>query len=627
MKSSLQSSSYHSYFFALLKIFLYWLIIFFINRVTFIGYFHREYSGISLTQIAASFIHGFRLDVSMACYIVTVPFAVLLLQQITTIPFFKPFLFVYSILVLIVDALISVFDIGIYHHWHTHLNYRAINYLHYLDEATAFSDSHENILFTVLLIVQIIAGIFLLILFFRRSSFRFPWNRRSIVPGILLHAAIFPLLFLGMRGGAQLIPINESSAYFSSEPVLNDAAVNVFWNAGKKFVGDRESLHSNPYRFFRQQKADSIVRHLYSTKKDSIVRILKTDRPNIVMFAMESFTADVVGVLGGEEGVTPNLDSLARHGLLFTNIYSQGYRTDQGLANLFSGFPAIPHFSVVMQPEKYPKLSYLPKALAGAGYHNSYYYGGELGFANIKAYLLQSGISDLHGKSSYTKDEMNAKWGAHDEFVFRKQAIEAGEKRQPFFSVILTLSSHEPFEVPMVPKFPGDDLPSKFKSCCYYTDQWIGRYLQSVSKTEWYKNTLFIFVADHGHILPRNRQPGEQARFHIPLIFYGDVLKPEFRGAAISNIGMQSDLPGTILSQLNLPHDQFHWGNNLLNFYRGNFAYYSFDDGIGFVKDGGSMRYDFSNAKTDISGKDFSQKDVDEGKAFLQVLYEEYISY
>ena len=627
MKSALPPPAYRSYFFSLLNFFLYWLLIFFINRLAFIGFFHQKFAGLSLVQIAASFIHGFKLDVSMTCYIVTIPLLILVLQQLIAVNFFKPFLFIYSIIVLVTEVFISIFDMGIYHDWHTHLNYRAISYLRYLNDASAFSDSHEDLLLALVMIMQIVPGIILLILFFRRSRFRFPWSRKSFVPGALIHAAIFPLLFLGIRGGTQLISINESSAYFSSEPVLNDAALNVLWNAGKKFTEDKESLHSNPYQFFPQSRADSLVSHLYSAKKDSVVGVLKTDRPNIVLFVLESFTADVFEALGGEKGVTPNLDSVIHHALLFTNIYSQGYRTDQGLADLFSGFPATPNFSVVMQPEKYSKLSFLPKVLAGAGYHNSFYYGGELGFANMKAYLLQSGISELHDKSSYTKDEMNAKWGAHDEFVFRKQAKEAGEKEQPFFSVILSLSSHEPFQVPMAAKFPGDDLPSKFKSCCYYTDHCIGEYLQSVSKTEWYKNTLFIFVADHGHILPRNRNPEEAARFHIPIIFYGEVLKSEFRGATIKNIGMQCDLPVTILSQLNLPYSQFHWSNDLLNFYRNNFAYYSFDTGFGFVNDSGAMRYDFSNAKPDISGKDFSQMDVYQGKALLQKLFGEYVSF
>jgi len=145
------------------------------------------------------------------------------------------------------------------------------------------------------------------------------------------------------------------------------------------------------------------LKELYAPKKDSVISVLTTNRPNIVLFVLESFTADVFEALGGEKGVTPNLDSTLHHGILFNNIYSQGYRTDQGLADVLSGFPATPNFSIMMQPEKYPKLPFLPKILSDAGYHNSFYYGGELDFANMKAYLLQSGISDLHDKSSYSK--------------------------------------------------------------------------------------------------------------------------------------------------------------------------------------------------------------------------------
>ncbi|HYV92263.1 MAG TPA: sulfatase-like hydrolase/transferase [Chitinophagales bacterium] len=634
MKFSLSSSSFSAYFFSLLKIFLYWLLIFFINRLAFIIFFHKKFSGISFIQVIATFIHGFKLDVSMMCYIVAIPVFMLIVQQFFRFNFFKAFLFIYSILVLLLDAFISIFDMGIYHDWNTHLNYRAISYLHYVNEASAFSDAHQNFILAVLMVMQIIIGVVVLIYFFsvrspseRRDQFHFPWNRKSFVPGVLFHAAIFPLLFLGIRGGLQLIPINESSAYFSSEKILNDAAVNALWNAGKKFSGDKESLHSNPYQFFPEQEAEAIVKELYSAKKDSVISILTTQRPNIILFVLESFTADVIEALGGDKGVTPNLDTVIRHGLLFTDIYSQGYRTDQGLADVFSGFPATPNFSIMMQPEKYPKLSFLPKVLADAGYQNSFYYGGELDFANMKAYLLQSGVSDLHDKSSYTKDEMNAKWGAHDEFVFRKEANDTASKREPFFSTVLSLSSHEPFQVPMQTKFPGEDDPSKFKNSCYYTDRCIGEYMKLVSHEQWYKNTLFIFIADHGHILPRNRNPEEAARFHIPIILYGDVLRPEFKGTTIGNIGMQSDLPATILAQLNLSNNQFQWSNDLLNFYRNNFAYYSFDAGIGFVNNDGSMRYDFNNKKATVSGDKFSEKDTDEGRAFLQKLFGEYVSF
>ncbi len=555
------------------------------------------------------------------------PLVILLLQQFLNHIFYRTFILITGSIVITANTIISIADTGIYNEWHTHLNYRALSYLNYANEASAFSDSREVVILLFMLMLEVILGIAILYFLFKNSEFKYPWNKFSLIPGIVFHLLLFPVLFIGMRGGLQQIPINESSAYFSSETILNDAAINCVWNAAQKLLQNNQKLKTNPYLFFPEQKADRLVRQLYAIpQKDSVTHILTTGRPNIVLFVLESFTADIFESLGGDSGVTPNLDSVIHQGLLFTNIYSQGYRTDQGLAAVLSGFPATPNYSVMMQPEKYPKLSFLPEVLAARGYQNSFYYGGELDFANMKAYLFKSGISNLYDKSSFKHSQMNAKWGAHDEFVFKKEVDDSSLKRQPFFSTILSLSSHEPFEIPMSAKFPGNDVPSKFKSCCYYTDHFIGEYLRIARTKPWYSNTLFIFVADHGHILPRNRSIEEAGRFHIPIIFYGDVLKPEYKNYRVDNIGMQCDLASTILYQLNtIDAAQFHWSNNLLNRSRNNFAYYSFDSGFGFVNEHGKWTYKFTPAETN-NGNEIPDTDIKYGKAFLQKLYEEYLS-
>ncbi len=243
----------------------------------------------------------------------------------------------------------------------------------------------------------------------------------------------------------------------------------------------------------------------------------------------------------------------------------------------------------------------------------------------MKAYLLAAGVEDITDKNSFSADEMNAKWGAHDGFVFRKQAKEASGLQEPFFSIILSLSSHEPFEVPMETRFPGDEVAAKFKNSCAYTDLSLGEYFQSVKNESWYSNTLFIIVADHGHLQPRNRNPREPARFHIPLLFYGEVIQPEFRGKKIPGLGMQSDLPASLLAQLQLPYHAFTWSHNLMNPYRGHFAYYTSDDAFGWMTDAGSMTYDFKSNRLQNNG--LSESEVLSGKAFLQALFEEYISY
>lgn len=609
-------------------IFAFWLIVFWLQRLSFIYFFRQAFRGLSTIELASTFVHGFLLDLSAVCYLAVLPVFALSLQQLVRFSFFKTFLFIYTILLLPVIGFISVFDMGIYHDWRIHLNYRAINYLRFVNEAAAFSDPKVNRVLTVLMIIQLIAAIVLLFVFFRRASFRYPWSRKSRIPGTVLHLAAFPLLFVGIRGGIQLIPLNESSAYFSTSKILNDAAVNVTWNAVKKFADNRETLHHNPYQFLSDSDAHAILHQCYETKGDSVISVLSTNRPDIVLFVLESYTADLFESLGGDTGITDNLDTLIHNGILFSRIYAQGHRTDQGLACIFSGWPATPDFSIIMQPEKYDGLKFLPAALNQAGYHCSFFYGGELEFANMKAFFLNSGISDLHDKSEFAADQMSAKWGAHDEFVMEKQCNTVGFSSQPFFSVILTLSSHEPFEVPGKPKFPGDDVPSKFRNSCYYTDHCIGNYMREARKQAWYHNTLFIFVADHAHVYPRLRKTEEPARFHIPLIFYGDVIRPEFRGKRFDQVGMQVDIPATLLSQLGLPHAQFEWSNDLLHTGRHDFSFYTFDSGLGWVENDSWLYHYFEQNQTFYQGtpRDSSLM-LKQGLSFTQILYGDYISF
>lgn len=614
-----------NYLLLLLKMFCFWWFIFIVNRFVFILFFFQKFAGVAWQDVPATFLHGMLLDWSAVCYVLVIPLLIFPVQQFVAINFYRAFLLFYVTAVLLLVSFVSVFDLAIYDDWGTKLSYRAIHFLKYANEGASFIAFSETLELLVVMLLQVIIGIFVFQKLFRYKTYRFHWDKKWIIPALLLQVLILGILPLGMRGGWQQIPINESSAYFSKYEVVNDAAVNTFWNAVKKLISDRRSLYRNPYRFMPDNTANHLVQQLYAVPRDSIVPVLKTDRPNVVLFILESFTADVVESLGGEKGVTPNLDTIIQHGLLFDNIYAQGFRTDQGLAAVISGFPAQPNFSIIMQPEKYKHLHFLPEKMAANGYQTAFFYGGEAAFANMKAYLLQSGITQITDKNDFPSDEMNAKWGAHDGFVFQKAAVALNHEKAPFFAIVLSLSSHEPFEVPMESRFPGNDFPSLFKNACAYTDLSLGAFFESAKNEPWYANTLFIFVADHGHILPRNRNPREPARFHIPIIFYGEVLDSAFRGAKISNLGMQADLPATLLGQLHIPADDFNWSNNLLNPFRNNFAYYTSDDAFGWITDHGPTVYDLkNNASVQDSGRLAGEKD---GKAFLQTLFQDYINY
>ena len=253
------------------------------------------------------------------------------------------------------------------------------------------------------------------------------------------------------------------------------------------------------------KNAKKITDDLFSSRTGSTENILKNNKPNIVVIVLESWTADIIKALGGEENVTPHFDELSKDGLLFTQMYGSGFRTEQGLISIFSGFPAQPNNSIITSPEKAERLPSLNTELSKQGYQSSFYYGGEVEFANMKSYLLNTNFKKIIDKNNFEKKQLNSKWGAHDEFVFKKQIDGLKAEKEPFFSVVLTLSTHEPFEVTMKTPFNGGEEQELFKKAAYYTDYCLFNYFNEAKKQPWYKKTLFILVADHGHRLPKNR--------------------------------------------------------------------------------------------------------------------------
>jgi len=173
------------------------------------------------------------------------------------------------------------------------------------------------------------------------------------------------------------------------------------------------------------------------------------------------------------------------------------------------------------------------------------------------------------------------------------------------------------------------DNERKYINSAYYTDHSIGDFIRNARKQPWFKNTLFILVADHSHNSYRNWSFSTPLYHKIPLLMFGDVIKEEFRGKKIDRLSNQSDLASTLLHQLEIPAGEFHWSKNLFNPYSPQFAYYSFEEGLGWIRPSGHFVYD-ANVKhfNEVSIPDQERDSViREGKSYLQVLFEEYMSY
>ena len=576
------------------RYFLFWLLFFGVARVWFLGYAYERTAQLPPATLLGTFGYGLRLDASAAAYVSLLPFALFVLGSLLPRLPVQRLIGGYSAVVGTVMALLIVADLALYRAWGFRLDDTPLQYLNSPTEVAASAGSAPLLLLLALLAGLLVGGWWL----YKRvvgplAPLPAGFGRGRAALAGLLYAA---LLVLPLRGGTQQIPVNQSDVYFSRLAFANHAALNVPWNLMKALLLRNDDRP--PISFMPDSTARRLVGGLYpravgaAAPADSTASILATPRPNVLFIILESFTAKLVGSVGGEVGVTPNLDSLARTGVLFTHFYAAGDRSQKGLVSLLSGYPSQPTTSIIRFPRKIERLPHLCRSLAAAGYRSRYYYGGELAFANMKSYLRTAGYEQLTERDDFAAADQNSKWGAHDGALFARLLSDLRRQPQPFFVTAFTLSSHEPFDVPMRPGFPGTAEADLFRNSVHYTDDALGRFLRQARQQPWYANTLLVLVADHGHILPGNSSNQSPEKFHIPLLLAGGALRPAARGQVVPVLGTQTDVAATLLAQLKLPADQFVWSRDLLAPTARSFAFYSFNDGFGTVSPTGGLTFD-----------------------------------
>ena len=603
-----------------LKHYLFWVLIFIGFRILFLFSQSQSLGDTPLTEIALSLLVGFQLDISTASYFAIIPFLLTIALIWGGDRLIFNILKVYYLLILFITMILSIGNIIIYKYWGTLLNSRGLAYA--LQPAEMLASVTD---------FQLVSGIIVLIILFflmRKAYYFYLHPALAEINGTRLQrlasvCIALPLIVIGIRGGLQLIPVNESAAVFSSNKLLNEAATNNLWYLGHN-LKQAGTTNKNPYQWFSDEESIQVVASLYAKKSvpDSIFNM--NHKPNVVLILLESWTADIIEPLGGIAGVTPNFSKLCKEGMLFSAIYSSGFRTDQALVSALSGYPSQPNNSIIRFPSKASQLPSIANVFNENGYQTSFYYGGELGFANMYNYLSVTGFKTITGKEAFEDDVMNSKWGAHDEAVLDRQLSDLKKAQQPFFSTLLTLSTHEPFEVPVNTPFNDPSEPELFKKSAWYTDYCLGKYFEQAKNESWFTNTIFVLVADHGHRLPLNRSFDDPFIRRIPMLIIGNPLRKELKGTQINVIGNQNDLPATLLSALNYNHNEFPWSRDLMVPSQNPFAFLSLDYAISWVHQKGNtvVRLD---SKQESQSADSTENRI--AKAYLQQLYKSFLSF
>jgi len=573
-----------------------------------------------------------RLDLSMIGYLVAIPFLLTTIYYYFQNKIISQLIHVFNYLFIVIYSLTAVGEACLYREWKSKLSMQALQ--HFLHPSEVFKTTSLGLTFLFFGLSAIFIFLFIK-LYNRKISMQLvvPLNVESFLKrswkGLLYFVVVIVFSGLSIRGGLQQIPIQSSDAFFCTQPIANDVAVNPLWNIVYNIVDYENHFKENPFKDFAQADADKLVADLYKVEKDTTIQFLSNTRPNIVFIIMESWSASVIKSFGGDD-FAPFVDSLSRQGIRFTKLYPAGYVSDQGIPAVLSGYPSVSRISVINQSSKSAKLPCINQDLKAYGYQSGFVFGGDLNYGNIKSYVFNKEFGVVKEEKDFDSSLDRGKLGIQDGDMQKEYLRYLNEAKQPFVYSWFTLSSHMPYDYPGDKKQLVNHKENDYINSIGYADNSFRQFFEQAKKQPWYSNTLFVIVADHSHADHHDYSVYDAEYHRIPLLFFGDVIKPEFRGKNIETVFSQLDIPVTILKQMGLNKEatQYTWSKNMFNPTVNHFAYYCSFAGGGVVSDSGSIGYQHGLAEPVINHLPKNKILVDSltkiTKAFQQSVFEDY---
>ena len=498
----------------------------------------------------------------------------------------------------------AVVELEFYRQFHTRLNSLVVDYLKEDPKTVTRMIWHGC---PVLLYLGIWAAACLVLFFLLHNL------NRLTTPTTATRAAWFlrPLFFLPLLGLAGVAcrgtlrsgpPLRWGDAFHSPHLFANHLALNGIFTLIKAVDAGRKQKSRERWRqFLPADEALATTRKLLyqpgdEPREDEEHPLRRRHQPrtpaglfrNVVVILMESFSAPCVGILGNRERITPRFDRIAADGVLFDHFFSNGTHTHQGAFATLASFPNLPGFETLMQmPQGAAHFSGLANLLKVKGFRDLYLYNGDFAWDNQEGFFRNQGMTRFVGRYDFDNPEfIDPTWGVSDHDMFQRAHAELEELAKgdkPFFAILQTLSNHLPFTIPEplpIPRVSGHGSLNGHLTAMRYADWALGQFFDRVRTSNYYPDTLFVLVGDHGFCLQPQLTDIDLLRFHVPLLFFGKGLQDRF-GARHSTVATQVDIVPTIMGLLGEPFLHQCWGRNLFHLETG-------DPGYGIIKPSGS---------------------------------------
>jgi phosphoglycerol transferase MdoB-like AlkP superfamily enzyme len=570
----------------LLKYYIYFIGIFFIGRLgLFILYFDR-FSSVDINYFL-TFLYGLKMDTMAVSILLLLPMFLLTLMPKSFSNFVNIFLKYYFLVLLGVAIYMEIATYPFVAQYDARPNFLFVEYLQYPKEVFSmiFADYKKELLFAFVVISSFVVWYLKTYKDDFLEAFDMPYFKR-----LLLFLPLLILLFIGIRSSFGHRPANISDAMISSNRILNEITKNTIYSVSYAIYVNSKSKAKDIAKRYGKIDLNEAIRRVQkrldirnADKKYFLTRFEPTNFPqketkNIVIFLQESLGAQFVAATGGKNpNITPNMNALAKQGILFTNLYSNGTRSIRGIGGTTSGIFSIPGKGVVKRNKSQRDFFTFSQLLKPRGYHTSFIYGGESRFDNMKGWFLGNGFDEVIDQDKFKNPKFVGTWGVCDEEVVARANEEFKKlyaKKQKFATIMFSTSNHTPFDFPDGRIKLLDGVKKKnVLNAVKYADFSIGKFIELARKEDYYKDTIFVIIADHNvrvygnDIVPVNM-------FQIPAVILGANVKP----LVYDKIATQPDILATILDLAGIEGNVPIMGHSIFSDKKQNLSFMQFND-------------------------------------------------
>ncbi len=556
-----------------------------------------------LRWISSALLRGIWFDNVIACYISILPLfilSVLGLFNIAKKVTFNIFNVFYTIVYTLVFA-IGFADIPYFHYFFKHLNASIFNWNEEGGTTAGMILEETSYYVYMLLFLATIIGFGYLLFKLSNKLLKkeqFKIRLKEYLTYIPVCIVLIGLCLFGIRGRFGYNPIKTSQAYFCDNSFLNQLGINPSFYFMRDVIESSKS-HFNVNDIISEDKAIPIVQdalglEVTSTDKSPITRNVVAEgeakNMNIVIILMESMSANLLKITSKGNEITPYLNQLIKKSYYFNNFYSAGTHTNHGILATLYGMPALFDRNM-MKNVDIPLCEGIPNILQQQGYRTMFFMPHEAQYDNMNAFLLENGIDEIYSEENYPSNKRRNSFGVGDDFLFEYALNKINEKaKEPksFFATILTVSNHPPYIVPDKFKSVSDEAQYQIVA---FADDAIREFMTEAEKQDWYNNTIFVLLGDHGKVVGSQSYEMPLSYNHIPFIIYSPAFTSD-HPQQYEELGGQVDAFPTLMGLLNRSYENNTFGVDLFETRR-PYMFFSSDDALGCISSDYFYTYNF----------------------------------